>query len=197
MWGLVLGLVLAAAKPLDRIGWGVWVFSIFMFVWEMRVSGWRSALLRQAGLQEIDDMDGFQFQQRLAVLLRALGWQAQEMKLSHDYGADLVLRRCGEVVTVQACFPTTAAITDKATSATDTTRAASVGSLQSGASAIPPHLATARLAPTPPKPAVPRVSAAVEDAPPMWSPTDCGSVLRPWVDGPSQEPVPEGLPSIV
>jgi HJR/Mrr/RecB family endonuclease len=60
------------------------------------------ALIRRLSIEDIDCMDGLEFEQCLCKLFRALGYQAQVTRASGDQGADLVLEKLGERTVVQA-----------------------------------------------------------------------------------------------
>ncbi|GED33827.1 restriction endonuclease [Brevibacillus centrosporus] len=57
---------------------------------------------RLCGIEEIDNMDGFQFEQRLKYLFQDLGYQVEITPKSGDQGVDLVLRKDNKVIAVQA-----------------------------------------------------------------------------------------------
>lgn len=58
--------------------------------------------LRKSGIKEIDRMDGFQFEKYLAALYVSLGYKAEVTKKTGDFGADLLLRKEGKMIVVQA-----------------------------------------------------------------------------------------------
>jgi HJR/Mrr/RecB family endonuclease len=62
----------------------------------------RHELFRVSGIDEIDTMTGEQFEQRLAVLFRTLGYRVSPTRATGDFGADLVLDRDGVRTVVQA-----------------------------------------------------------------------------------------------
>lgn len=62
----------------------------------------KDANLAKSGIRDIDRMDGFQFEEYLAVLFRKHGYKAKITKSSGDYGADLILIKNGEKTVVQA-----------------------------------------------------------------------------------------------
>lgn len=106
---------------------GVWVLlrtflvDLLLFFWTLRmfliplagvfllvtvgrlVSGMiRSARLRQSGIHEIDHMSGLDFEKRLALLFRDLGYEAEVTKATGDRGADVVIEKEGVKIVVQA-----------------------------------------------------------------------------------------------
>jgi restriction system protein len=58
--------------------------------------------LRKSGIHEIDSMDGIQFEYYLKELFQSFGYNAQVTKSSGDFGADLILRKNGKKIVVQA-----------------------------------------------------------------------------------------------
>lgn len=58
--------------------------------------------LRKSGIQDIDTMDGIQFEYYLKELFKSQGYQVEVTKASGDYGADLILKKDGKKVVVQA-----------------------------------------------------------------------------------------------
>jgi HJR/Mrr/RecB family endonuclease len=62
----------------------------------------RTERRRRSGIQEIDSMTGEEFEHRLAVLFRALGYRVSTTRATGDFGADLVLERDGVRTVVQA-----------------------------------------------------------------------------------------------
>lgn len=58
--------------------------------------------LRKSGIYEVDSMNGDVFEKYLGTLLKAKGYQAEVTQTSGDYGADLVLRKDGQKIVVQA-----------------------------------------------------------------------------------------------
>lgn len=58
--------------------------------------------LRKSGIAEIDEMKGDIFENYLGTLLGAKGYKAEVTQKSGDYGADLVLRKDGQKIVVQA-----------------------------------------------------------------------------------------------
>ncbi len=58
--------------------------------------------LRRSGIEQIDKMDGIQFEKYLEQLFRLQGYKANATRAQGDYGADLVISRNGEKIVVQA-----------------------------------------------------------------------------------------------
>lgn len=58
--------------------------------------------LRMSGINEIDHMDGFQFEHYLSSLFKSLGYKVEVTKATGDFGADLILKNDKEKIVVQA-----------------------------------------------------------------------------------------------
>ncbi len=89
--GSLKGAVIAAGCVLGLI------FAIFLVI---RIR--REEKLRKSGIQDIDKMDGIQFEHYLKLLFRSQGYQVEVTRAAGDYGADLILRKDGRKIAVQA-----------------------------------------------------------------------------------------------
>lgn len=58
--------------------------------------------LAQAGMRDIDKMDGLQFEAYLKALLKELGYKAKVTTGSHDFGADLIMKKDNQKIVIQA-----------------------------------------------------------------------------------------------
>nr|WP_232337084.1 restriction endonuclease [Lysinibacillus timonensis] len=58
--------------------------------------------LRKAGIKEIDEMTGEEFEQYLGYLFEKRGFKVKFTKASGDYGADLILKDREDTIAVQA-----------------------------------------------------------------------------------------------
>jgi restriction system protein len=58
--------------------------------------------LRKSGMQEIDKMDGIQFEHYLKELFKSQGYIVEVTKASGDFGADLILKSKEKKIVVQA-----------------------------------------------------------------------------------------------
>lgn len=67
-----------------------------------RVYKLRMEELRQSSINEIDKMNGQQFEEYLSSLYQSLGYITEVTKGSGDFGADLILENNGEKIIVQA-----------------------------------------------------------------------------------------------
>jgi restriction system protein len=58
--------------------------------------------LRNSGIEDIDGMEGIQFEHYLKELYQSRGYAAEVTSASGDYGADLLLKKDGKKIVVQA-----------------------------------------------------------------------------------------------
>ena len=58
--------------------------------------------LLQSGIYQVDSMNGRAFEDYLAIILKAKGYNVQQTQASGDYGADLILSANGIKIAVQA-----------------------------------------------------------------------------------------------
>lgn len=58
--------------------------------------------LLKSGIIKVDQMKGSEFEKYLGVLFRKLGYETKVTQSSGDYGADLILKRNGKKIVVQA-----------------------------------------------------------------------------------------------
>ncbi len=76
----------------------------YILLWSFKI--WRktrhSAKLRKAGMKEIDQMTGEEFEQFLGELFKRRGFKITYTSTSGDYGADLILGDGDEKIAVQA-----------------------------------------------------------------------------------------------
>jgi restriction system protein len=91
--GLVHGLITV---------WPLWlliaVAAVGKLAWEML----EQQRLARSGIQEIDEMSGFTFEEYLRTLFQRLGYQVELTRKRGDYGADLVITKQGRRTVVQA-----------------------------------------------------------------------------------------------
>lgn len=58
--------------------------------------------LKRARIDEIDQMNGWQFEKKLAVLFQQMGYKVEFTPTGRDFGADLILQSNGQRIAVQA-----------------------------------------------------------------------------------------------
>jgi len=58
--------------------------------------------LVRSGIYDVDLMDGRTFERYLSILFQRLGYKVERTRYRGDYGADLILRRDGKRIVVQA-----------------------------------------------------------------------------------------------
>ncbi|MBD8027343.1 restriction endonuclease [Ureibacillus sp. Re31] len=83
------------------------IFSIILFlIFIISFKIWRKtrgyARLRKAGIKEIDEMTGEEFEEFLGYLFQKRGYKVSYTKASSDYGADLILEDRNDIIAVQA-----------------------------------------------------------------------------------------------
>jgi restriction system protein len=113
--GVLESLIGSAASPNARtnegdffihalvVMWPIWVLFVVGGACKLAVSVWRTRRLRLAGIDEIDRMSGSEFERKLGVLFRSLGFRAEVVGAGGgDYGADLVISRRGKKTVIQA-----------------------------------------------------------------------------------------------
>lgn len=90
------------AKTLEGMIASILLFFILVIIfktWRLTRSFFR---LRRAGIKEIDEMSGEEFEQYLGMLFKKRGFKVSFTKASGDYGADLILKDREDVIAVQA-----------------------------------------------------------------------------------------------
>lgn len=75
-----------------RIGQAFAALAIYL-VYIVWLKHQRTVNLRLAGMDDIDAMEGAEFEHRMLLHFRKLGWKAKGTKGSGDFGADLILTR--------------------------------------------------------------------------------------------------------
>lgn len=58
--------------------------------------------IAQSGMNDIDKMDGLQFEAYLKALLKELGYKSKVTNGSYDFGADLIMKRNNKKIVIQA-----------------------------------------------------------------------------------------------
>lgn len=95
------------------IGWrsfhsteGIFGTIIFYLIVIIAFKIWRKtrhgAKLRKAGIRDIDEMTGEEFEQYLGELFKRRGFKVSYTATSGDYGADLILKDGDEIIALQA-----------------------------------------------------------------------------------------------
>lgn len=78
------------------------VFLFLLLIFKIWLSTRGSARLRKAGIREIDEMTGEEFEEFLGHLFDKRGYDVSYTKASGDYGADLILEDRDDIIAVQA-----------------------------------------------------------------------------------------------
>ncbi|MBS4217508.1 restriction endonuclease [Bacillus sp. FJAT-49711] len=77
---------------------GIFLIQVVRFT----IIGFKNKKLIQSGINEVDQMDGFQFEEYLALLFKMSGYNAKITKSRGDFGADLILVKDNVKTVVQA-----------------------------------------------------------------------------------------------
>jgi restriction system protein len=115
---VVMPAVLAAAKPPTAPDllkpaahglvhsllafWPLWLLIGLVALGKLAVELYRLRRLSRSGIAEIDGMDGRTFEVFLSILFRRLGYSVEVTRYRGDYGADLVVKKGGRKIAVQA-----------------------------------------------------------------------------------------------
>jgi len=77
--------------------------SIFMGHKDYKLKRFEKGLQKRIiSMDDIDSMDGFEFEDFLRKLFEKMGYSVKQTKLSGDQGADLIVEKMGEITLVQA-----------------------------------------------------------------------------------------------
>lgn len=82
--------------------WPALLFAAAMVLIKLGIRLYKNRRYAQAGISEIDQLDGEAFEEYLAILFKKLGYQVKRTPYQGDYGADLILKRGDEKTVVQA-----------------------------------------------------------------------------------------------
>ncbi len=91
-----------ALQSLEGIALAIMLYFILLGTFKIWRKTRHGAKLRKAGMKEIDQMTGEEFEQFLGHLFKKRGFKVTYTSLSGDYGADLILRDGDEKIAVQA-----------------------------------------------------------------------------------------------
>lgn len=79
--------------------------AVLLVVVGMVLAARRRALLRRAGIAQVDRMSGHEFEHKVGQVLADLGYRTRVTRASGDYGADVMAQRDGQRVVIQAkCY---------------------------------------------------------------------------------------------
>jgi restriction system protein len=82
--------------------WPFWALMGAILAGRLALAWYADRRLARSGIREIDQMTGAEFERRLVVLFRALGYQVTHVGAVGDFGGDLVLSKNGTRTVVQA-----------------------------------------------------------------------------------------------
>jgi restriction system protein len=82
--------------------WPLTLVAVIILLFRIGAYLYRSYRLSKAGMADLDKLNGEDFERYLEILFKKLGYQVQRTPYQGDYGADLILRRGDEQISVQA-----------------------------------------------------------------------------------------------
>jgi restriction system protein len=82
--------------------WPLWIFPLLYFLIKLLFKLLKYRKLIRSGITDIDRMDGLEFENYLGWLFKQKCFHVKNIKGSHDYGADLIIRKQGLTTIVQA-----------------------------------------------------------------------------------------------
>jgi len=83
--------------------WPLWAFLGVIALGKAALYAWKIRRLSRAGMFEIDRMSGHEFEAKLAIMFRSLGYRAEIVGSTRgDFGGDLVVSKDGTRTVVQA-----------------------------------------------------------------------------------------------
>jgi restriction system protein len=82
--------------------WPLWTIFAAILVGRLALAWYETQRLARSGIHEIDEMTGAEFERRLVVLFRALGYQVTHVGAVGDFGGDLVVSKDGTRTVMQA-----------------------------------------------------------------------------------------------
>jgi restriction system protein len=97
LWEMAMGLV-----QLFVLLWPLTLVAVIILLFRIGAYLYRSYRLSKAGMADLDKLNGEDFERYLEILFKKLGYQVQRTPYQGDYGADLILRRGNEQISVQA-----------------------------------------------------------------------------------------------
>ena len=99
---IILTSLLKAILIVVPMLWPLLIIFLFISIYKI----YKLFRLKRAGMFEIDQMTGPEFEKRLSILFKNLGYNVKETGLpTGDYGVDLVIEKDGKKTAVQAkCY---------------------------------------------------------------------------------------------
>jgi restriction system protein len=82
--------------------WWLWLLVAVVAAAKLAYRLYQNRRLSRSGIYEVDAMDGKTFERYLATLFHGLGYHVEQTGHPGDFGADLVIRRDGQQIAVQA-----------------------------------------------------------------------------------------------
>jgi restriction system protein len=82
--------------------WPLWTIFTAILLGRLALAWYETRRLARSGIAEIDQMTGTEFERRLVILFRALGYQVTHVGAVGDFGGDLVISKDATRTVVQA-----------------------------------------------------------------------------------------------
>jgi restriction system protein len=101
MWIIVFITYFKTKTPIISVMIIVFIF-ITMLILTIRNIINENKRLRESGIEDIDLMDGFEFERYLKELFKSHGYKVIKTPKSGDFGADLLIEKNGYVIAIQA-----------------------------------------------------------------------------------------------
>lgn len=96
------GITLFGILSQPKLFWFLFITAIAIIVFIVYRKVKRFNMLKRSNIKEIDVMNGLEFEKYLGVLFKSMGYKTEVTQASGDYGADLILKRNGQKIVIQA-----------------------------------------------------------------------------------------------
>lgn len=88
--------------PVIVLIFGFSLYYLFKLINKKIIENKYHKMYASSGIDEIDKMDGLQFEHYLKALFKELGYKSEVTKGSNDFGADLIIKKDSEKTVIQA-----------------------------------------------------------------------------------------------
>lgn len=78
------------------------VFCVLAIIFRIIYKKYKYKKYMESSIQDVDRMTGEEFEEFLAAHFKNSGYRTRLTPITNDYGADLILKKCGEKIVVQA-----------------------------------------------------------------------------------------------
>lgn len=99
---VVSGLFFYLTRSWEKVAFIMGFLLVSWLIVSILVQRNREKKLRQSGIEDIDKMDGIQFEHYLSTLFKQQGYKVEVTQATGDYGADLLLKKEDVKIVVQA-----------------------------------------------------------------------------------------------